>query len=54
MPALLTEYENTLDNGGPDDTEEMLMILPPFPLSTIPLPNTWQAITTLFKLTLMM
>ncbi|MNC56145.1 hypothetical protein D3C75_1057210 [compost metagenome] len=42
---------NTLDNGGPEDTEEILMMLPPLPDSIMTLPKIWQASTTLLRFT---
>ena len=41
----------TFDNGGPDEADEMLMIEPPSPRSTISLPKIWQARNMLFRFT---
>src|SRR5512140_1678100 len=41
-PALDTEYVSTRDRGISAEADEMLMIVPPCPRSTIALPNTWQ------------
>ena len=53
-PPLVTPYVNTFESGGPEDTDEMLMIEPPRPASTIAFPNTWQPRKTLRRLTSMM
>ncbi|MNR31512.1 hypothetical protein D3C85_1490260 [compost metagenome] len=49
--ALEAEYVNTRESGGSEETDEILIMLPPSPRSTMYFPNTWQASTTLFKFT---
>ena len=39
-PPLVMLYVNTFDSGGPEEAEEMLMMEPPRPPSTMLLPNT--------------
>ena len=40
-PAFATEYVNAFESGGPEEAEEMLMMLP-FPCFTMCSPKTWQ------------